>query len=115
MSPIVTPAVYGNPPVTSFPAEPDPERIFDSYAMVGVETISLDTFNGREVPYPSSTRPRKPNGGEVPYATEPKWKHYVLTPAMSPIVTPAVNGNLLVTSFPAVPDPERNTSRLDSI
>ena len=50
----------------------------------------------------------------MPYATEPRWKQYVLTPSMSPIVTRAVNGNPPVTAFPAEPDPERMKSRFDS-
>ena len=48
-----------------------------------------------------------------PYATEPRWKQFVLTPSMSPIVTPAVNGKPPVTSFPAEPDPERIKSRFN--
>ena len=37
------------------------------------------------------------------YATEPRWKQYVLTPSMSPILIPAVYGNPPLTPFPAEP------------
>ena len=61
MSPTVFLAVYGNPPVASFPAEPDPERIksrFNSKPMVGKH-----------------------------HMLETSWEQYRLTPSMSPIVT----------------------------
>ena len=69
-------------------------------------------------PY-SQQNPRTwPNGGEVPYAIEPSWEQYLLTPSMSPnkavLVIPAIYGNRPVTPFPAESDQERIKSRFDS-